>query len=169
MKDDRLQQMNDLVIEKLKMGLLKQKIAWTTFYQVRSGSIAASGTTPATINIAGDSDFIGEKLFIVIDGLFSDDLFTVTMNMIDAGSGRRITRQALDLRAIANPGNFAPGSANAGNAHYVTGIDFKFLFRKNSNIQFEFSNTDTVTAHAVSIVMQGKAIDNWDRIPNDLG
>ena len=166
-----LQSMNEMVLEKLKMGLLKQKIAWANFYALQSAKIEPQATVPETITIAGDSDFICEIMYMVIDTEFSAAAATILMDLIDSGSGRKLTREPVDLRTIANPGMFAPASANEGNAHYVTGIPFKYLFRKNSNLQFEFQSTEAAQAndHYVSVTLQGLAVDNWDKIPNDLG
>jgi hypothetical protein len=155
------------VLGKLQSAFLKQQVAHTIFYQVKTEQIPVLQTVQASLNIGGDSDFLSERLFIVFDKAFSAANFTIIMNMVDSGSGRIITRNDVDLRAIANPGLFDVGGVIAG--YYVTGIGFKYVFRKNSTLKFTFQNTDTANTHGVTIVLQGKAVESWERIPHSLG
>ena len=159
------------LIERITLDLLIQQTRKWNYYPVRSVLIEPQANVPATIAIAGDADFICELMYIVIDKAFSTDTSTILMKITDAGSMELITREPLDLRAIASPGIFDPATANEAVAHVNLGVKFPYIFRKNSNIQFDFESTELAEAndHKVSVILAGHIIRNWDRIPHALG
>jgi hypothetical protein len=143
-----------------------QKIRRFNLYTVRSDTIEPQQNIPGNIDIAGDGDFKCEWMYALIDKEFTNDEETILMKVVDGGSQNIITREPVDLRAIASPGIFAPTSANVGTANFARGIPFPYLFPAKSPIQFDWQSTEAAQGndHRVTIVLAGVSVLNWGRM-----
>jgi hypothetical protein len=160
------QQIINQVYADLRYEFELQKIRRFNLYTNRSAVIAPQARVPEEIDIAGDGDFKSEWLYVVIDKEFSDDEYTILCQITDGGSQNLITREAIDLRAIASPGIFAPNSANVGNANFARGIPFPYLFPAKAPIQIDYTSTepDQANDHRVTLVFAGVTVQNWGRL-----
>jgi hypothetical protein len=166
-----LENVSKRVMEQLVYDLMLQKKRKWNYYFVRTPVIAPEANVPATIAVAADADFYAQRMRIVVDGAFTDDMSTIEMRIVDAGSMDVITREPVDIRTLASPGIYDPGSANEGNAHFHIGVPFPYLFRKNSNIQYDFTSTEAQGGedHRVSVLLEGYIVRGWEDIPHNIG
>lgn len=144
-----------------------QKYKYHYFYSV-SAIIAANNTTPFTLAIEQDADFIIEKwtgscygpvdangIPVITGATAFPQPGTVLgfagrgllVKLTDTGSGRDLSDGYIPLECLLSPGYgvnmFAPYPA-------------KYFARRNSKIRFDFKNKDTLARQAVDMILGGQ-------------
>lgn len=132
-------------------------------YEAQALALAASGNATDTIQIEADSNFILQKLsyFAVVNGLNPDltvattILFTggltaeqrilplVTVQLTDTGSGRQLMQEGIPI----------PSMFGHEGLPYV--LNNPRLFLRNTTIQVNFVNADTVNAYDIRLAFHG--------------
>ena len=146
---------------------LVQKYKFNYSYGI-SANIAAAATTPFTLAIEQDADFLVEKMTgsclgpVDADGIpqVANTDFPypgiavgaghayrgLTVSIIDTGAGRDLTNGFLDLVNFLSPGY--------GIEMHLP-YPIKYFARRNSKIRWSFRNRDTQGRHQVDITLNG--------------